>query len=284
MISIQGFPDSWEIPDNLLDSLIDAEIECWWSEPFWEFLICESQECWKLYSIEETLWDIEQLRNFDTSKLCFNCTACHSPTKYVYPKGELFNTYKQYFNDKVSSVLLFAEKKNVVEWFGIMSLTDIEGVVNLEFNTRPWSFDKDKLSTTLTQEISPETLSVQQEVVCFHQLYISPHIRQHDVFWDTVLRLFSLKSHENTSVTLETRYDSKVYPLMRVLWFRDVFHDQYGYVVQVLEEYGKVIEFIEKLSEYDWLVSSLIKYKRHANDMLAKNPHFQDKFYDYTHG
>jgi hypothetical protein len=82
---------------------------------------------------------------------------------------------------------------------------------------------------------------------------------------------------------METRYDSRLYPISRLLWFEDISTDKYWYVIQYLPKFSKILDFFSKNNTFfnPDLLSKKQYFKWYAMSILCENPKFLDrKFYN----
>lgn len=241
-MEIFSYKEAKNIPDVFLPSLVKSEIECWWSEPFSEYKICN--ECSAIFSLEEVHGSLNNFRNNITSGDDFNCLECSWKTRYIYKTDEFFDLVKNYIKWDVSAILLVTPEQNV-EWFGVLSKTTLRGVIENEFATRPWSYDKERLFVILSKELFGEESFSDEELICLHQIYISPDFRWIYKPFDVLKNMFLLREDDwSLPVVMETRYDSRFFPITKKMWFRDLVDDKYWYVVQYISNYLKLLNFL----------------------------------------
>ena len=243
-MKIFSYKEAKNIPENLLPSLVKSEIECWWSEPFSEYKICGSLSCKAIFSIEEVHWSLSNFKKWINNWDDFSCLECSWETEYIYKTDAFFNLIKDYIKWDVSAILLVTPEQNV-EWFWVLSKTTLKDVVENEFATRPWSYDKKELSNILSKELfGIKTLS-NKELICLHQIYISPDFRWIYKPFDVLKNMFLLREDDwSLPVVMETRYDSRFFPITKKMWFRDLVDDKYWYVVQYISNYLKLLNFL----------------------------------------
>ena len=276
-MEIIEYSEAKDIPERFIPSLVRSEIECWWSEPFSEYKMCE--QCHAIFSIEEIHGSLKNFREWNNSWDSFSCLECSWETKYIYKTDAFLDLVKNYIKWDVSAILLMTPEQNV-EWFGILSKTTVEGIVNNEFATRPWSYDKEELSMILLKELR----KFDKELICLHQIYISPDFREGDLSFNLLRDLFFLKKeYMNIPVIWEARYDNRFYPISRALWFRNVMDDDHWYVIQLINKYWSILELLEWISWF-WdknIASNLFKFKRESVRILKQKTHlFKRKFYN----
>lgn len=272
-MQIESYKHWNTIPDDLFSSMVQTQIECWWQEPFWEYMICENTQCRKIVSIELA----EEIK--DWSKI--SCPCCSGGMKKIYEYSEFYDILKEYFNWKVSAILLLNEWESNKEilWFWSLSLTNIEGVVDLELATRPSSFHPATLKELLATHLFPGGIE-DDNIVCCHQIYIAERIRTIALFWEMQTALMQTNpEYSDMPVVLETRFDSRLYPILRSVWFEDLTYDQYWYVVQYFPRFWDLIAYVEEKKYLDMPVSSLRRYRKHALKILNEHPEFNDKYY-----
>jgi len=263
-MNLNKYKNASDIPTKLLKNLVKSEIECWWSSPFDEFMRCSDQKCWTIYSIEDVYWSIENYRNrtFDKEFYC----DCWTRTEQFYKPWEFYTLVKEYIKWQVSAILLLDNEE--VEWFGIISKTTLWNLINLEFATRPWSYDKKDLLKNLSQEIFWIENANNKEVIVLHHIFVSEIFRWKG-FWKEILKSMLNLSSNWIPILLETRFDSSFYAISRSLWFQNLVTDKYWYVVQFnINDLNSILElFLNLWNEFNF-------YKSEALKILENNPKF----------
>lgn len=265
-MEIKNYVKSSDIPQKYLKSLVKSEIECWWSAPFDEFMICNDHNCWTIYSIEDVYWSIENYRNRKEDKE-FRC-ECGCETEQFYKPEEFIKSVKDYIKWEVSSVLILIEED--VEGFGVISNTTLWELINMEFATRPSSYDKNILLNELSKKIFWLENAEEKEVVILHQIFISEFIRWRGNWKKLLNNLLTINPNKNLPFILETRYDSQFYSISRSMWFENIINDKFWYVVQ----YNNKKSFISLNNFNEYLNQISIKfefYKKEALDVLNSN-------------
>lgn len=223
-MEIKTYKKASEIEEKYLSSLVDSEIECWWSRPFDEYKICSNSECRALYSIEDIYENIKNYRNRLDDILSHNhkCEICDYETEFVYEKEKFLEMIKEYVKWEVSLVLLIDNEK--VEWFWVLSKDSLENIMNFEFATRPNSYDTKYIYEKLDSNL---------EFNLIHQIFISEKYRW---FWYFKLLFNQLLNfcNLNSPIILETMYNSKFYSIIKSLDWINILSDRYWYVVMYL--------------------------------------------------
>jgi len=62
-MKIKIYKNASEVEEKYLPDLADRQAECWWAKPFEEYKICKNNNCKALFSIEEVLWNLMEIRN-----------------------------------------------------------------------------------------------------------------------------------------------------------------------------------------------------------------------------
>lgn len=276
-MNILEFKEAKNIPEKLLPSLVKSEVECWWSEPFSEYKICN--DCKAIFSIEEVHGSVENFRKSENNWDDFECLECHWTTKYIYKTEEFLNLIKEYIKWDVSAVLLVSPDENV-EWFCVLVKTNILWIVENEFNTRPNSYDKQKLTEILLEKT---TSWIWDKVLCLHHLYVCEKFRGVNFFSSMMKKLFIINEiFKSSPIILETRYDSHFYSMSRFCWAINLIDDTYWYVTQIIKNYSNFLDFFSKKS---WLTNNfkkndLLLFKKESIKILENNKHFLErKFY-----
>lgn len=283
---LESYPEAKKMPEKYLPSLVDAEIECWWSEPFSEYRICKNDWCKAIFSIEDVYWSVEEFqkrRELWVLDDTFCCEECWDETEYVYEKGEFISLTQEYVKKDVGCVI-WTSDNNKVNWFWIISTTTVDSLLNLELNTRIWSYDKKELLKNISESIFWINDAWDEELLCLLHVYISPNWREKNLCFELLKSMFLLKENEvKKPIIMETRYDSRLYPISRLLWFKDLMSDKYGYVVQYLEQFSSIINFFKSNNTFfkPDLIWRKQLYKWVAMSILAQNPIFINrKFYN----
>lgn len=283
---LESYKEAKNVPEKYLSSLVDAEIECWWSKPFSEYRICQNDKCWATYSIEDVYWSVEEYQDkFRKSNLIdkFDCLECKTETWYVYEKEKFLELMKEYIKMQVSAVLALSEKHEI-KWFWVLSKTNIESLLNIEINTRPWSYNMNEILDFFSKKFFSENNISDKELLCLLHIYISPSNRGKNICFELLKKLFLLKKdNKDIPIVMETRYDSKLYPISRLMWFEDMLNDKYWYVLQYLSKFSLLIDFFNNNNNFftDELKIKKNFFKKYANDILLNNPTFWiRKFYN----
>ena len=137
----------------------------------------------------------------------------------------------------------FTEKK--VEWFGILSKNTALWLIENEFATRPWSYNKQELLRALLDVFSWDNRLLNKKLICLHQIYISPEFRKTYKVFDMLRDMFLLREQDShLPVVMETRYDSRFFPITKKIWFNDILSDKYWYVIQYMSKYIDLSNFL----------------------------------------
>lgn len=283
-MKILSYKKASDIEEKYLSSLVDSEIECWWQKPFDEYKICKNPECKAVYSIEDIYENLRNYRNRvdNTISENFRCLDCDSKTEFIYEKNEFVEIIKEYIKWEVSRVLLIDELEKV-EGFWVLSKDSLENIIYKIFDSRPWSWDKEKAILEVSKKIFWNNNSRNEEFICSHQIYISPFAREWNIAVDLLRELFSLnESFRWLPIIGETRYDSKFYPITRIMWYQDILNDKYGTVLQASSSYDFVLNLFKSIqSFYDKTIfKEILNYKRESSIILKENINFsKQKFY-----
>lgn len=241
-MEIKSYKQASDIPDSILSSLVDSEIECWGLEPFSEYKICS--DCKAVFSIEEVHWSLEDFRNKTKSWDDFECLECNWKTHYIYEPSYFLEEAREYVKWDVSSILLLTPDQKV-EGFWILSKTNMSWLMEREFATRPSSYKKEDLLESLLDNFSWVDDLLNQDFICLHQIYISPYFRRVFKVFDMLKHMFSLRKEDSDlPIIMETRYDSKFFPITKKMWFDDIIDDKYWYVIQYLSKYMNLVNFL----------------------------------------
>jgi len=280
-MEIKTYEDASEIPEEYLSGLVDAQIECWWQRPFDEHMICKNPKCWAMHSIEEVYWSLEGYRDRVNDVLTFECTECNSWVEQFYKKDEYLEVMREYFKWEVSVLLLF--ENDEVEGFWIISKTNITKLIETEFNTRPWSYDKEELKSKLSEIAFWQNNLNEKELVCLHHVFVSSLVRKWNMFFELLSELLNInKSYSSLPIIWETLYASRFYPITRTMWFQDYILDSYWYVIQTMWEYSELLDFFKDHTSFSDknLLRTLLKYKRDSLKQIWLNSKCIDrKFY-----
>jgi len=281
MLEIKSYKDASLIPEEYLPSLVDSEIECWWSRPFDEYKKCD--DCGAIFSIEDVYGSLEEFRKGRDDWTDFNCLVCSCSTNFIYEKKAFLELLQDYIKKDVSAVLLVtAEQK--VEGFWVLLKTTVWWLVENEFATRPGSYDKDLLKDKLSNELFWISDAYHKEIICLHQIYISPYFRHWDISFNIMKELFYLnKEYLDFPVIWEAKYDNRFYPISRSMWFSNLLDDKYWYIVQIIQKYWLVLDFLQEINWYSdkKLISNLFKYKKESLRILKqKKKTLNTKFYN----
>lgn len=272
-MEIKSYPDASLILEKDLKSYVKSSIECWWSDPFAELMMCIDEKCWSIYSIQDVYWSVEDYRNRKEDKE-FKC-ECGCDTELMYKPEEFIELVKEYVKGEVSVVLLMVDDE--VEGFWVLSKWKLRDVMYSSLNWRPDSWNIEESISALSEKLFWIVDWWNKEVVCSHQIYVSPKFREGNITLDILKKLFSINpSFEWLPIVWETRFNSKFYPITRAKWYKDLVHDKYGSVLQYAENFSEINNFYQNVSSFSdkWLFSEIIKYKRESKKILANNPDF----------
>ncbi len=277
-IKYQNYEDAENIPEKYLRQLFDLQSVVWWEKPYWEYKICDNTGCRRVYSIEDIhpKKTNNELRSWDD----FCCIECESSTSFMYKSEEFYQLVKDYIKWNVSMVLMLWSW-DTVEWFGVMSQWTVESISNFEFQTRPWGLSPNDIVSELSQKIFWVEDASENELVCFHQIYVSREVRDAAISYKLMQELFfqMWDVYSDLPVVWETRYDWKFYPVSRSMWFEDVVSDKYWYVIQSIDKYSDVLRF---LWENDWFSAfqwPLLHFKKLARKIMQQSDVSQIAYY-----
>ncbi len=280
-MQLKSYKDASKIEERYLPQLATRQAECWWAKPFDEYRICQNTSCKAIFSTQEVLWDVLKIRAPESSCIDFRCTECWDETKEVYQQEEFIELMKEYFLWEVSWLLVLDESDQV-EGFWVISKTNISSLMRLELNTRPGSYEINETIKKISQTLYEDENCEDEEIICFHQIYISPIVRNSDLSYQAFKNLFEINKDEYKDIPLiwESKYDNKFYPILRSMGVENITHDKYGYILQTLSKYSHILDFLETHNGYQDFLSGMIKYKKEARDILKKHPEFKKrKFY-----
>lgn len=276
-MEILWYKNAIDIPVEYYPSFIDKEIECWWAEPFWEYMKCSNTNCSAIYSIEDIYGSISTYHKNDKWFPKFKCD-CWCKVKLIYPEKIFLSQVQEYIKWQVSAVLVLDNDENI-EWFWVISKTTLWWVIRNEFNTRPNSYNKETTIKELSLEIFWEEDLEEKEVICLNHIFLSDIFRWWNTSLELIKKLLLLNTeYKDIPVVLETRYDSKFYPIISALWFKDLLHDKYWYVIKYTKSYWEFLELILNTNSFRDLEKTT--HKERAKEVLDTNTSFSSrKFY-----
>ncbi|MDD3302581.1 MAG: hypothetical protein PHN31_03420 [Candidatus Gracilibacteria bacterium] len=261
-----------DMPDNYLSSFVDAEIECWGSHPFDEFKKCDNPRCGALYSIEDVYGTVDEYRNRVKNVTLidnFKCEECGDNTLNVYEKDEFMSMSQEYVKGDVSLATYINDNSNV-EGLGVITKTTIDDLLQVEFNTRSSPQDSEALF-----DLVSNYFSLDSDILCLLHVYLSKNLRGGTNFFELLKNLFLLRQkNSDLPIVTETRYDSNLYSMLKVLGFNVLTDDQFGYVYMYLDKFSKIIDFIkaDKLVNSNEIKVLRACYKKEALDIISKTP------------
>lgn len=278
---IVGYKNSSDIEEKYITSLFARQVECWWSEPFGEYKRCTNKKCWGIFSIEKVCWNIANIRLWNIWN-DFCCTECGSQTDFIYSNPEFLEMIKDYIKWQVSSVLLIDETDNV-EGFWVVKKTKLWWLLDLEFATRPNSYDRDEVLEKISLSLFGEKDASDEDVICLHQIFVSELFRWWNTSFDILKKLFLLNyEYWDIPILLETRFDSTFYPISRSMWVNDISSDKYWYVIQWFSNYEKIVDFFIRNNSFysETNLEQVLNFKEEAKSILLWNTSFSwQKFY-----
>ena len=281
-MEIKTYKNASKIEERYISDLALRQAECWWAKPFEEYRICNNRWCRAIFSTQEVLWDIMKIREIESSwSISFCCKECWDNTQEIYKKEEYIETMRAYLLWQVSALLL-VDDNDVVEWFGVISKTTIRGVAELEFNTRPGSYEIEETIKKIWKVLYDDKNAEDKDVICFHQIYLSPLIRNADLSYQSLKALFEInrEDYAETPTIWEAKYDNKFYPISRSIGFENIAHDAYWYVIQSIPNYSDVLNFLDLHEWYQGFLWEMIRFKRESRNILRKYPDITSrKFY-----
>jgi len=258
--------------------IFDLEVQVWWEKPFWEYKICDSTSCRRVFSIEDVHGAVDAMNSASWEDFC--CTDCLSETSYMYASEDFYEVMKEYVQWNVSMILLIWDE-DTVEWFWILSQWTIESISNYEFQTRPWGLSPENLVSSLSQAIFWVEDASEEDVVCFHQIFVSKQVRDAAISYKLMQELFFLTAevYSDLPVVWETLLDWRFYPVSRSMWFDDAGVDKYWYVIQYIHKYSSILKF---LWENDWFKSfqsRLLHFRKYGRSRVDSSAHKWEKYY-----
>ena len=280
-MQIKTYKDASTIEERYLPQLAKRQAECWWAKPFEEYKICMNENCKAIFSTEEVLWDVMNIRIPEIYNNNFSCKECWDDTEEIYEKEKFIRLMQEYFLWEVSA-LLIVDGNDYVEWFWIISKTSIRWVVELEFNTRPESYEIEQTIKRLGSILYQDENSGDRDVICFHQIYVSPLVRNAKLSYQALKDLFAINNDTYKDIPLiwEPRYDNRFYPILRSIGRENIIDDKYWYVIQYLKKYWDMLDFLDANNWYQDIISDMVKYKKEAQAILREHPEFtQRKYY-----
>jgi hypothetical protein len=189
---------------------------------------------------------------------------------------------KEYVKWEVSRVLLIDDNEKV-EGFGVLSKDTLENIIYKIFDSRPWSWDREKAILEISKKIFWNTDSRNKEFICSHQIYISPFAREWNIAVDLLRELFSLnESFRWLPIIWETRYDSKFYPVTKLMWYQDILDDKYWTVIQASNSYNFVLDLFNSINSFSdkKVFKQILNFKKESVNILkAKSSFLFQKFY-----
>lgn len=264
---LESYKEAKKMPEKYLPSLVDAEIECWWSRPFNEYRICDNDSCKAIYSIEDVYWNLSNFWNKNNHNNDFNCKECNETTTYVYEKEKFLNEISEYIKGDVSAILLLSNN-DIVRGFWIVSRKTISSLIAVDFNTRPWSYDKTNLLNDLSINIFWKNNASDESVINFNHLFIWEELRKDKYGGIIMQRMLKLiKFYNDVPSVIETKKNSNVYNFMTRMWYQVLTSDKYWYVIMYLSK--------DKCTFKD-IIRNLNKNKSNKNlDLLSSEFHQQ---------
>jgi len=150
-MEIRSYENAQDMPEHLLPSLVDSQIECWGAKPFDEYKKCN--DCHSLFSIEDIHGSVAQFREDNRSVAeDFECSECGGDTDFFYKPEEFIEVVKDYVKGEVSSVLLVTPEEKV-EGFSSVSKATLSSFFDNELTTRPHSYNKEMTLRLLSKQL-----------------------------------------------------------------------------------------------------------------------------------
>lgn len=258
-MQIKKISDVSDISEMHLDQLYLLQKQCWGSEPFREFQICN--DCSRIYSTQEVLGS----QDVSAWQVNFSCSACNTNTSDIYDKS-FIEEIRNYLHGNVCLILAMSLDDSI-QGFWVMAQKSVRDIVSYEFDTRPASYNAKDLEQSLSQKLFGDIQSGYREALLLHQIYVTPEFRSLGLAYMILKSMFqSFSDALSLPTILETRYDSKFYSITRTLGFQDTdFPDQYGYIPQFLPDSSHILSAIEsvkhrtsQLSLYSWLAQGVL--------------------------
>ena len=277
MLEIKNYKSASDIPEEYLPSLVDSEIECWWAEPFAEYKICG--ECSAIYSIEDEYLTIENYRNRkkDWDFIC----ECWCETNLMYPKDKYIDMLVKYIKWEVMASLLLDD--NRIEGFWISTKSNFKNIIYNEMDSRPDSYNKDKVIKLISQKIFNIDNAEDKEFLYSNQVYVTPSLRSWNESFNMLRKIFNMNSQEykNLPIIWETKYKSKFYPISRIIWYQDIDSDKYWNVLQYSWCVNDVAIFFDNYDSFKnkELFRYMFRYKKESNIIMKENPSFLNRIF-----
>ena len=283
-MNIEVYKDASTMSEERFLSLVDTQIECWWVRPFDEYLICKDYKCRALFSIEDVHWNIDNFRKEKWKKNDFECEECWNETEEIYEKEKFLKLLKEYFKWEVSCVLSMYDWK--MEGFWLLTKTTVSSIIDYELATRQWSYNKEELLKQISKKIYWIDDALNEIIIMWNNLFIWSKYRKQNNSFKLLKKLFNLnKNYSWIPLILETRYDTKFYPLWKNTWFKNLLNDKYWYIVQYLKFYSEFLNFFAYNNSFfpqenSALFLNIQKIKNETLTFIEKNPNFSKrKFY-----
>lgn len=265
-MKIQRFSHPDDVKNDYWEQLYLLQKQCWGERPFWEFKKCS--ECHRVYSVEDVLWEGEKI----VEGKDFSCISCDGETYDMYDRN-FIDEMKKYFKDNVYLILSISWSDEVIG-FWIVTKKSISEVVSYDFSSRPNSYDTNKLSQEIAFLAFGNREKVYNDIILLNHIYVIPELRWTTLFFQMFRTMLeSFQEDIDLPSILETRFDSRVYPYLRALGFRDIFEDQYGYIPQIIRNNKVLLQQLisaEKWEKIPYLKESL----RYAKKVIQENPQF----------
>lgn len=277
-MEILSYKNASDIPEEFLPSLVESEIECWWSEPFSEYMICEN--CKWIYSIEDVYWSIKNYKIRKKNKQ-FEC-KCWCEIIFMYQKDKYLDLLTQYFKWKVSAVLLVDNIQ--VKGFWVLTKSNLADIIYNHIDYRPNSYNKEKVIQLISQKIFWIDDAKKKDFIYSNHIYVAPSHRLWNISFELLKTISNLNNEEykNLPVIWETKYKSKFYPISRIMWYTDIMPDKYWNVLQSINKYGNVTNFFNTNDSFfnNESLKDMLKYINISSNILKLNPNFSNrKFY-----
>ncbi|MBF0372990.1 MAG: hypothetical protein HQL39_06175, partial [Alphaproteobacteria bacterium] len=248
ILELNSYQDMSTLDADLLGKLADKEREWWGYQGFGEYAICSHPSCRAVLSIDE-VYAVSQGEDYqpltalerDGPRLP-GCPECGGSTELLLPRALFIEYLRYYFSHGVYGTLLLDDERRIrgaTVALRTSRRTALERIINYRN-----SYRVDSCLAAISRTLGDTHESDGSEpVVCWSRVALGRDLRGRSHLHRIVSDLLALQPN-NADLPLlgDTRFDTRLHPILKAIGFRDVATDAHGCVMITLKRQRTLTE------------------------------------------
>ncbi len=272
---------------------------------FGEYAACTDVQCRSIKSIQEVHPDfdaagdvsLEELEARDEFELP-SCDVCEKDMTLIFNPEVFWRFLKDYFKhreivhqqaeviSKVAGAIML-DKNSTIMGSTVAYPTTMVDIVGENINYRN-SYDVPAVMNKLAEIMGLNSGAEAEQIlgICWNRIAFRKDAAGKGKFPKLVGSLFNLLSkYDDLPVVVDTRPDSRLYPLLKAIGFIDVMHDEHGWAIICLQTQAQLREAVNMdAATFKEKHGEALRFERRQRELYIQHKKEQDASFAQEHG